>query len=74
MKNKAIYVTQPSLSPINELTELLDGIWERGILTHNGPLVQTFECEIEKKLKCVLECLLLQTCLGILRTIPLPLL
>jgi dTDP-4-amino-4,6-dideoxygalactose transaminase len=51
MKNKAIYVTQPSLSPINELTELLDGIWERGILTHNGPLVQTFECEIEKKLK-----------------------
>jgi dTDP-4-amino-4,6-dideoxygalactose transaminase len=51
MLNKPIFVTQPSLSPINELTELLNGIWERGILTHNGPLVQRFECEIESKLK-----------------------
>jgi dTDP-4-amino-4,6-dideoxygalactose transaminase len=50
MSNKQIFVTQPSLSPINEFTEILNGIWERGILTHNGPLVQRLEHEIEAKL------------------------
>ena len=38
MKNKTIYVTQPSLTPLNEYSKLLEGVWERGILTHNGPL------------------------------------
>jgi len=46
VNNKAIYVTQPSLAPLDEYTELLKGIWESGILTHNGPRVQ----ELEKKL------------------------
>jgi len=50
MSNKKIYVTQPSLAPITEVTELLNGVWERGILTHNGPLVQQLENEIESKL------------------------
>jgi dTDP-4-amino-4,6-dideoxygalactose transaminase len=50
MENKPIYVTQPSLAPLEEFTELLKGVWERGILTHNGPLVQQLEKEIEKKL------------------------
>jgi dTDP-4-amino-4,6-dideoxygalactose transaminase len=44
-KNKAIYVTMPSLPPLEEYNELLQGVWERGILTHNGPLVQQFEKE-----------------------------
>jgi dTDP-4-amino-4,6-dideoxygalactose transaminase len=50
MNNKPIYVTQPSLAPLNEFTELLQGVWDNGILTHNGPLVQRFENEIASKL------------------------
>jgi hypothetical protein len=49
MTDKPIYVTQPSLAPLEEVTEILKGVWERGIMTHNGPLVQQFEkdfCEI----------------------------
>jgi len=41
-----IHVTQPSLAPLEEFTELLRGVWERGILTHNGPLVQQLEREL----------------------------
>jgi dTDP-4-amino-4,6-dideoxygalactose transaminase len=48
--DKPIFVTQPSLAPIEEFTELLHGVWERGILTHNGPLVQQFEKEVATKL------------------------
>jgi len=44
-----IYVTQPSLAPLDEYTELLKGVWERGILTHNGPLVQQLEKDICEK-------------------------
>ena len=43
-----IYVTMPSLAPIEEYNEILKGIWERGILTHNGPLVQQIEKDICK--------------------------
>lgn len=50
MESKPIYVTQPSLAPLEEYTALLKGVWERGILTHNGPLVQQFEKELCKKL------------------------
>jgi len=45
-----IFVSQPSLAPLEEVTELLKGVWQRGILTHNGPLVQQFENEVCKKL------------------------
>ena len=38
-----IFVTQPTLAPLAEYTELLKGIWASGIMTHNGPLVQQFE-------------------------------
>lgn len=50
MSDKKIFVTQPSLAPLNEFESLLKGVWERGILTHNGPLVQQFENEVAKKL------------------------
>lgn len=49
-QNKPIYVTQPSLAPLEEFTELLKGVWERGILTHNGPLVQQLEKDLNAKL------------------------
>jgi dTDP-4-amino-4,6-dideoxygalactose transaminase len=50
MSKKPIFVTQPSLAPLEEYTELLKGVWERGILTHNGPLVQQLEKDICSKL------------------------
>lgn len=43
---KPIYVTQPSLAPLEEYTELLAQVWESGILTHNGPMVQRLEREL----------------------------
>lgn len=43
---KPIYVTQPSLPPLHEYVSILEGVWERGILTHNGPMVQLLEKEL----------------------------
>ncbi|MCX5807672.1 MAG: DegT/DnrJ/EryC1/StrS family aminotransferase [Proteobacteria bacterium] len=48
--NKPIYVTQPSLAPLEDYMELLKGVWKRGVLTHNGPLVQQLEKELLKVL------------------------
>lgn len=50
-KNKPIYVTQPSLAPLSEYVELLEEVWDSGILTHNGPKVQLLENKIAEKLK-----------------------
>lgn len=50
MDNKPIYVTQPSLPPLEEYTQILKSVWDSGILTHNGPIVQNFENELCKKL------------------------
>lgn len=50
MQDKPIYVTQPSLAPLDEYVELLKGVWESGILTHNGQLVQKFEKDLAAKL------------------------
>lgn len=41
-----IYVTQPSLPPLNEFTEYLKQIWESKILTNNGPFHQQLEKEL----------------------------
>lgn len=46
LSEKPIYVTQPSLPPLSEYVSILEGVWERGILTHNGPLVQQLEKEL----------------------------
>jgi dTDP-4-amino-4,6-dideoxygalactose transaminase len=50
MNDKPIYVTQPSLAPLDEYIKILEGVWERGILTHNGPLVQQLEKDLCEKL------------------------
>lgn len=44
--DKNIYVTMPTLAPLEEVTELLQFVWASGIMTHNGPLVQRFEKEV----------------------------
>ena len=51
MENKNIFVTQPSLAPFEEFAEILKGVWDRKILTHNGPLVQQLESDLEQKLE-----------------------
>ena len=38
----------PTLAPLEEVNELMKGIWASGIMTHNGPLVQRFEKETAK--------------------------
>ena len=43
MKNKSIYVTQPSLGSLDEYKTLVSQIWESGVFTHNGPKVIEFE-------------------------------
>lgn len=45
-KSDNIFVTQPSLAPLEEFTELLEQVWKSGILTHNGPMVQRLEKEL----------------------------
>lgn len=45
MKNN-IYVTMPTLAPLSKVNSLLKGVWKRGIMTHNGPLVKEFENKV----------------------------
>lgn len=45
-----IYVTQPTLAPLSEVTALLEQVWASGVMTHNGPLVQRFEQECVEQL------------------------
>ena len=47
---KPIYVTRPSLPSLDEYVKYLHNIWKSGILTHNGPLVQKLEKELNKYL------------------------
>ncbi len=49
--NQPIYVTRPFLPPLDEYTALLSTVWESGILTHNGPLVQRLEQELVEFLR-----------------------
>ncbi len=49
--NNPIFVTRPSLGPIPEFDEYLEQMWESGILTHNGPLLQRLERELMAYLK-----------------------
>ena len=41
-----IYVTRPSLAPLEEYIPYLETIWETGVMTHNGPMVQQLEHEL----------------------------
>lgn len=48
MEKKPIYVTMPTLAPLKEVNELLKSVWQSGIMTHNGPLLQRFEKEVKE--------------------------
>jgi dTDP-4-amino-4,6-dideoxygalactose transaminase len=45
-----INVTKAYLPPLAEYTAYLEGVWERGWLTNNGPLVQRLESELSQYL------------------------
>lgn len=45
-----IQVTQPFLPPKEDYLAFLDGIWERNLLTNNGPLVKQLEEELKIRL------------------------
>ncbi len=48
MKEKPIYVTQPTLPDLQEFIPYLEKIWNSKILTNNGPFHQQFEKELAK--------------------------
>ena len=45
-----VNVTKAYLPPLEEYTSYLRGIWERGWLTNNGPLVQQLEADLSANL------------------------
>lgn len=49
-ENKPVYVTRPSLPPLEEFNECLRQIWDSRILTNNGPFHQQFEKELAEYL------------------------
>lgn len=49
-ENKPIYVTQPSMPPLSEFSKYLKQIWDRKILTNNGPFHKQFEKELAQYL------------------------
>lgn len=46
-----IEVTRPSLASLAEYTAYLETIWDTGVMTHNGPMVQQLEKELCEYLK-----------------------
>ena len=50
MIRKNIFVTQPSLPPLDEFIVYLERIWHNKILTNNGPFHQELEAELCKYL------------------------
>ncbi len=47
--HKKIYVTQPSLAPLDDYFGYLQKIWDSGVVTHNGPLLRQLEAEVNSK-------------------------
>lgn len=45
-----IYVTRPHLPPLAEVMALLEGVWDRRVLTNGGPLHQRLEAELARYL------------------------
>ena len=51
MKQKKIFVTKSFLPDFEDYTTLLRGVFERGVLTNQGDLVQQLEAELESYLE-----------------------
>jgi dTDP-4-amino-4,6-dideoxygalactose transaminase len=46
MTKRPVHVTRSSLAPLEELLPYLESIWDSGMMTNDGPLVQRFEQEL----------------------------
>ena len=46
-----IFVTKPSIAPLDDYMEYLKSIWETGILTNDGPLVKELENKLSNYFK-----------------------
>ena len=44
--DKPIYVTMPTLAPLEEVESYLQHVWDSGVMTHNGPLLRKFEHDV----------------------------
>lgn len=44
-----IYVTRAFMPPFEEYQELMRGVWDRGYVTNNGPLLKQFEAELASR-------------------------
>ena len=44
--SKNIYVTMPTLAPLEEVDAYLKQVWESGVMTHNGPLLRKIEHDV----------------------------
>lgn len=44
--SKNIYVTMPTLAPLEDVDVYLKQVWESGVMTHNGPLLRKFEHDV----------------------------
>jgi len=47
MKKKPIFVTQPSLPPIEDFLPYIESIWDSKILTNHGPFHEQFTCALK---------------------------
>jgi len=48
MSDKPIYVSRPSLPPLEEFVEEIRDMWETGMMTHQGPKHNRLQAELEK--------------------------
>lgn len=44
-----VYVTKAFMPPFDEYMALMRGVWERGYITNNGPLLQAFEKALDER-------------------------
>ncbi|MCA9003278.1 MAG: hypothetical protein KDB61_15250, partial [Planctomycetes bacterium] len=42
-------VTKPFMPPFEEFMEMMRGVWDRGWITNNGPLVVQFEQALQER-------------------------
>jgi len=66
MSNQPIFVTQPSLPPLEELLPYLQKIWANKILTNNGPFHQELEAALEQYLGVKHLCLFTNATLALI--------
>ena len=63
---RPVFVTRPSLPPLDELLPLLEDIWDRRVLTNDGTYHRVLEMELGRYLGVEYLCLVQNATLGLL--------